>query len=487
MEWTVADALQQKPDLNAKQQMQWVQVAVAAQKSCLIDGGDSATCKLSAVRQANGVVSNTKIMQTAITANLSGLVKKKYNGKMYLVAPVVMLVPGVHNGSEGPALYLAEELEKFPESWNGIPVSLGHPKIGDNFVSCNYPEVMTDWCVGRVWNVAWEDNKLKGEVWIDIERIKELSPGALDMIQSGQPVDVSTGLWSDDELKPGTWNGDAYDAVVRNIRPDHLALLPNSEGACNWEDGCGIRANKLEKGIKPKGKERKRKPTKKKENKMKRGEVIAILIANDAALFDAEDQGWLEDMEDDEFERVLAVAGYCLDGKPCDKNKKKVRGNEPAPKTYTKEELATLIAAGIEDKIKADDEETKVKAAEAKAEEERKKALADGAPKTFEELMASAPADVKEIMERDLARNKREKEDMIKALTDDKACPYTEKELETKSIDDLEKLTALAGIVKKDFSAQDDGRGGGGEIKKNERQGDGTGVPEMPTLNFDTK
>jgi len=42
----------------------------------------------------------------------------------------------------------------------------------------------------------------------------------------------------------GVWNEEEYHSIVRNYRPDHLALLPGAIGACSWEDGCGIRANK---------------------------------------------------------------------------------------------------------------------------------------------------------------------------------------------------------------------------------------------------
>jgi hypothetical protein len=56
-------------------------------------------------------------------------------------------------------------------------------------------------------------------------------------------LEVSTGLFSDQDSVPGEWNGEAYDAILRNYRPDHLALLPGGTGACSWEDGCGVRAN----------------------------------------------------------------------------------------------------------------------------------------------------------------------------------------------------------------------------------------------------
>jgi len=34
-----------------------------------------------------------------------------------------------------------------------------------------------------------------------------------------------------------------YNEAAKNLRPDHLALLPGGTGACSWDASCGIRAN----------------------------------------------------------------------------------------------------------------------------------------------------------------------------------------------------------------------------------------------------
>ena len=59
------------------------------------------------------------------------------NGREYIVVPVTMMVEGVHQGSQGSLLHTAEELGKIPESWNGIPVTVGHPAVEGKFVSAN--------------------------------------------------------------------------------------------------------------------------------------------------------------------------------------------------------------------------------------------------------------------------------------------------------------------------------------------------------------
>jgi hypothetical protein len=156
-----------------------------------------------------------------------------------------MMVEGVHSGSHGPLLHKAEDLGRFPASWDGIPVMIGHPQIDGVFVSANIPEILEQ-SVGRIFHTHMEDNKLKAEAWIDEQRITALSPTALSYIQNGRPLDVSIGAFTEEEPTTGVYNeNETYIAIARNHRPNHLALLPGERGACGWEDGCGIRNNNL--------------------------------------------------------------------------------------------------------------------------------------------------------------------------------------------------------------------------------------------------
>src|SRR6202008_4855408 len=52
-------------------------------------------------------------------------------------------------------------------------------------------------------------------------------------------TDVSTGFFADTEAARGSFHGVPYTEIHHNIRPDHLAVLPEAVGACNWRDGCG--------------------------------------------------------------------------------------------------------------------------------------------------------------------------------------------------------------------------------------------------------
>jgi len=43
-------------------------------------------------------------------------------GRQHIIAPVIMLVEGVHNGTAGPIFYPVDELKDFPGSWDGDPL-----------------------------------------------------------------------------------------------------------------------------------------------------------------------------------------------------------------------------------------------------------------------------------------------------------------------------------------------------------------------------
>lgn len=163
--------------------------------------------------------------------------------KTYLVVPVTMMVEGVHNGSAGPLLHTAAELGKIPESWNGIPVTIGHPRNDDGFIPANDPQVLEEWAIGSVFHTVMEGQKLKSEAWLEKDKLQTVNENLFDRINNGEIVEVSVGVFSEDEETEGSYQGEDYVAVATNLRPEHLAILPHTEGACSVDDGCGIRVN----------------------------------------------------------------------------------------------------------------------------------------------------------------------------------------------------------------------------------------------------
>lgn len=243
MPWTVRDVNRFKKGLSDKQKRQWVSIANSALKTCQAKSGSN--CEASAIRQANGVVGNRAMIQTYKMEVDSYQIRiEDFQGTPHIVVPVVLLREGVHIDSRGTALlHIPEEFGKSLKAWNGIPVTINHPEKDGRFISANIPEVFDKEFVGHVFNTKLDNDKLKGEVWIDETVLKAKAPDVLFALQQQKPMDVSVGVFADVQLKEGTWNGEAYTGIERNYTPDHLALLPYDEGACSYSDGCGIRTN----------------------------------------------------------------------------------------------------------------------------------------------------------------------------------------------------------------------------------------------------
>jgi hypothetical protein len=134
--------------------------------------------------------------------------------------------------------------EMVPSAWNGVPVTVGHPQARDgSSLPANDPQVLTNWSVGRIFGAVVSNGVLKAEAWLDIAKAERVYPGLVKRLERGDTMDVSTGYFCTPEQVTGNVNGKTYSEVHRNLRPEHLALLPDEQGACGWEDGCGVRSN----------------------------------------------------------------------------------------------------------------------------------------------------------------------------------------------------------------------------------------------------
>ena len=164
----------------------------------------------------------------------------RLHGRKHLVVPLRMIVPGVLNGSRGALYYPPAEVAKNPEDWNGMPIVVYHPPT-----SARDPKTLEEYAVGTVFNARIEDGVLVADGWLCVKRLQQVDHRVYDSLHAGEPLEVSTGLFADyEEAAPGTvFNGRAYTHTVRNIRPDHLAILPDQVGACSLKDGCGAMAN----------------------------------------------------------------------------------------------------------------------------------------------------------------------------------------------------------------------------------------------------
>ncbi len=202
----------------------------------------------------------------SVTMNLKGPLRRaKMEDRDYLVVPVVMMVEGVLNGSQGPLYYPSDEISKTPAVWNHKPIVVYHPTMNGQGISACDPDVITQRKVGVIMNTRYDKKAkaLKAEAWMEEERLKKVDNRVLQNVQKLKMTEVSTGLFTDNEEAEGTFKGKAYVAIARNYKPDHLAILPDQKGACSIADGAGLCRNgmsyddirqKLAALITPKGK-----------------------------------------------------------------------------------------------------------------------------------------------------------------------------------------------------------------------------------------
>ncbi len=201
-----------------------------------------------------------------LVANLAGKIRRTTrDGRAYIVATASMIVPGVLKGSRGALFYPEDEIARNVSAWNHIPIVVRHPHASDgSAVSARNPTILDKQGIGEVFNVQ-ANGKLTAEAWIDIDRANKIDPTIVRNLTQGQPIELSTGLFTDNEVAPAgaSFNGVPYDAIARNYRPDHLAILMDEKGACSIADGCGVLVNESDK-----------EPT------MAKKELIDALIAN---------------------------------------------------------------------------------------------------------------------------------------------------------------------------------------------------------------
>lgn len=172
-------------------------------------------------------------------------------GRNYTVVPMVMITEGVHDGSNGPLYYPAEELSKTPAVWNHKPIVVYHPEMGHS--ACEHAILETS-KVGIIMNTKYDParggnpGKLKAEAWLETDRLGEVDDRVADTIKNQAMMEVSTGLFMDFEETEGVWGKakKSYETIARNYRPDHLAILPDQKGACAIADGAGLLRNSAE-------------------------------------------------------------------------------------------------------------------------------------------------------------------------------------------------------------------------------------------------
>ena len=442
-----------------------------------------------------------------ITANLVGTVRHdQMEGRDFLVAPMVMIVEGVHEGSEGPVYYSKNELAKTAMLWNYKPVVVYHPmKNGEGCSACD-PVILSNRKVGVIMNTRIAETEhgpgLKAEAWLEADRMNVVDERIANAVERGEMMELSTGLFVDSDRSPGEWNGEKFDATVTNYRPDHLALLPDLKGACSIEDGAGLlRLNVRPEEIKIVG------------NEMSHGNVRSLLNSwlrnkdKSGEPYDA----YVEDVYDDffiftedgklyrgnyvvvnnvlevetAFTEVVRVTEYrTINGefvgnesnnfnrkdRTMDKKKEMINALiESNSNSWGKDDRETLEAMdedalekmqsseklaadkAVENAVENYRKEEKAKADEAKAKADAQIVQnTESKAKTVDEYIADAPKEIAMPLRNMMAAYNATKDALVKLLVDNERCTFNEEQLNARDVDELKRLVKLASIEKEE-------------------------------------
>jgi len=164
-------------------------------------------------------------------------------GQKYYVLPVVMMVEGAYTPNieagdpqDVDTIYFPSAvLQKSLKGWNGRPIMRNHP---DGFISSNDPNIYEKQWVGYIFNASYNAAKkaLSAEAWLNVDKSEDI----ILSYTSGKKIDISIGAYGDLIDTHGIINGKKYTLEIKNLVPDHLAILLDDVGACSNRDGCGL-------------------------------------------------------------------------------------------------------------------------------------------------------------------------------------------------------------------------------------------------------
>jgi len=154
-------------------------------------------------------------------------------------AYVIEDVPFIRNMTLAGGYVPAESIAETIGQWEGAPATLNHPRNarGEPIAANRKPETH----LGILENPQWDGETGRVDVVVRKGRLDavEGADSVQSALESGDPLDVSS-QYAARNLPPGEYDGEMRENVEAIARPDSLALLPDKQGRCSIEDGCGI-------------------------------------------------------------------------------------------------------------------------------------------------------------------------------------------------------------------------------------------------------
>ena len=113
----------------------------------------------------------------------------------------------------------------------GAPLTVGHPKTNAGLIS---PQTWKEEACGHVGDDVRQDENFVAVT------ARVLDAKAVDRVESKELTEMSCGYTADLQMVPGVFEGQRYDAIQRNIRYNHVALLPPGAGRAGPEVGIRL-------------------------------------------------------------------------------------------------------------------------------------------------------------------------------------------------------------------------------------------------------
>lgn len=189
----------------------------------------------------NSAVGKTVRVNVSTLVNASKIRREKRDGRDVIIVPSATLPDNVvMNGIRYPAEVIAASFHTL----EGTLAPLGHPKIGNNFVSAKSPEGLARGYIGaHNENVRREHGRVLLDKVIDVTFANQSEGGkaVLAAIDKGDPIHTSTGLLATLEPLENAADGAKFEASTMLF--DHDCLLLNEQGAATPDQGVGIFVN----------------------------------------------------------------------------------------------------------------------------------------------------------------------------------------------------------------------------------------------------
>lgn len=143
------------------------------------------------------------------------------------------------DGSVRRELRLPEEVfhpDSLDTAVAGLPITIGHPREMVN------PSNVKTLKVGQSVRDAAPESGSKATQYLST-RLQIEDAQAISKIDAGELQELSCGYTVRLDTTPGVWNGQPYDAIQRQVRLNHVALLPSGQGRSGSDVGLRLDAS----------------------------------------------------------------------------------------------------------------------------------------------------------------------------------------------------------------------------------------------------